>query len=191
MQATATSSRESFAELAAFVFDSGEPVVFQAYSACGQPLRRFRTASELISSIESEITQGQRFLLYAIHFPDSLGHVAEQKITLNAKKCGGHTWRYAVEGWGLIQFQADVKHAPMVICRVAVNTQKRAEAWASTFPHLGGPGSWNWQAVEKHARRIIRRMKKVAERNGPANDSQSIRSKMDWRSEDRPTEDDG
>ncbi len=175
MQATAILSRESFVELATFVFDSGEPVVFQAYSAYGQPPRRFRIAAEFVDNIDSEIAGGQRFLLYAIHYADSLGYVAEQKIRLNPKKCRGHTWRYVVEGWGLIQFQADLQHAPMITCRVAVNSPKRAEAWASTSPHLGKPGSWNWQAVEKHARRIIRRMKKAAEQDGPAIDSQPIR----------------
>jgi hypothetical protein len=163
MQATITFSRKGLAELAKFLFDSGEPVVSQAYSDYGRPLRRFRTASELIADFELEVANGQQFLNYVLHYPDTKGYVAKRKITLNAKSCDGHTWRYTVEGWGLIQLQADLKRAPAIECRVAVNSQKRAEAWVDTYPDFRDPGLWDWRAVQRHAGRIIRRMKKIAE----------------------------
>ena len=169
MQSTATLSRESFTELAEFLFESGAPVVFHAYSDYDQPLRSFRTRSELIADIEAALEKGQKSLLLALHYPDTKGHVAQRKITLDPKKCDGHTWRYSVEGWGLIQFQGDLRHAPLIECRIAVNTQKRAEAWAGTYPELRDPYLWDWGLVQRHAGRIIRRMKKIAEPSGPAN----------------------
>jgi hypothetical protein len=163
MQSTATLSREAFTELAEFVFESGAPVVFEAYSGYGQRLRRFRAPSELLAEIESTLAGGQKSLHLAIHFPDAKGHVAERKIKLDPKSCDGHTWRYTVEGWGLIQFQGDLRHAPTIECRVAVNTQKRAEAWANTYPELRDPELWDWGVVQQQAGRISRRMKKIAE----------------------------
>ena len=176
MQSTATLSREGFAELAEFVFESDAPVVFHAYSAYGQPLRHFRAASELFADIEAALANGQKSLHFAIHYPSTKGHVAERRIALDPKKCAGHTWRFTVDGWGLIQFHGDLKRGPAIECRVAVNTEKRAEEWASTYPELRDPGLWDWKAVQLHAGRIIRRMKKIAEQGGPANGSQPIRS---------------
>ena len=168
MQSTTTLSREGFTELAGFVFESGAPDVFHAFSGYSQPLRCFTSSSELGADIESAFATGQKSLHFALHYPDTKGRVAERKITLNAKKCEGHTWRYTIEGWGLIQFQGDLRHASVIECRVAVNTQKRAEAWAGTYPELRSPCLWDWRVVQFHAGRIIRRMKKIAEPDGPA-----------------------
>jgi hypothetical protein len=170
MQSTATLNRDGFTELAGFLFESGSPVVFHAYSDYGQPLRSFRSSSELIADIESAFAAGQKSVQFALHYPDTKGHVAERKITLDSKRSDGHTWRYAVEGWGLIQLQGDLRDAPTIECRVAVNTQKRAEGWAATYPELLDPSLWDWSAIQHHSGRIIRRMKKIAEQSDPPND---------------------
>jgi hypothetical protein len=166
MQSTATLSREGFTELAAFVFESGAPVVFHVYSGYGQPLRSFRSPSELIADIEATFAAGQKSLGFALYYPDTKGHVAERRVTLDPAKCDGHTWRYAVQGWGLIQLQGDLRRAPAIECRVAVNTQKRAEAWAGTYPESQDPRLWDWKLVQHYAARIIRKMKSIAEPAG-------------------------
>ena len=163
MQATATISQSGFIDLARFIFNDGEPVVFQAYSHFGQPLREFRSASDFVREVEQQIRSGHKFLYYSIHFPDTLGHVAQRKIKLDPGKCDGHTWRSTIEGWGLIHLQADLEPAPKIACRVAVNSEKRAAAWTGTYPQFETPDSWNWGAVKRHASRLIRRMKKIAE----------------------------
>lgn len=91
-----------------------------------------------------------------VHYPEALGFVATRVITLQPEKCGGASWREALEGWGLIQLQLQYRVADFVEFRVAVNTEKRAQAWAQTYPEMGAPSLWNWKLVEKHARRLIR-----------------------------------
>ena len=162
MQAIAMISPIGFTELAGFIFEQGEPLVFQAYSPVEKPALELRTASELIVDIQDEIHAGQTFLFYCIHYPDTRGYVLKQKIKNNPKKSGEHTWHMTVEGWGLIQLQADLKHAPEVECRVAVNSEKRAAAWAGSYPEFRSPELWDWKAVQKHTARIIRRLKKIA-----------------------------
>ena len=183
MQSTATLSREGFTELAEFVFESGAPVVFHAYSGFGQPLRSFRSPSGLIADIEAAFATGQKSVHFALHYPETKGHVVERKISLDPKKCDGHTWRYTVEGWGLIRIQGDLRGAPAIECHVAVNSQKRAEALAGTYPDSPDPRLLDWKVIQHHARRIIRKMKKIAEPGGPANRSQPIRTETNQTSE--------
>lgn len=162
MQGIVTFRREDLTELVKFVFEISAATVFQAYSAYGQGLRCFGTPAELLADIELQIAKGALFLLYAIHYPDTKGHIEKAKITLNPKKCDGHTWRFSISGWGLIQFQADLRRVPNIECRIAVNSQVRSEAWASQIPTLKDPSLWDWKAVNKRAGQIIRRMKKLA-----------------------------
>jgi hypothetical protein len=171
MQASATISQKGLVELANFIFNEGAPIVFQAYSHFGEALREFRSAPDFEREVEQEMRGGGKFLYYSIHFRDALGHVAQRKIKLDPSKCDGHSWRSTVEGWGLIQLQADMKHAPNIACRVAVNSEKRAAAWSGTYPEFKAPDSWDWRVVKRHASRIIRRLKKIAE---PPNASYSV-----------------
>lgn len=175
MQSTATLSHEGFCELAGSLFEPTSPVVFQSYSSYGQPLRSFRTPSELMAEIKSAFATGLKSVQFAVHFPDTKGHVAERKIALDGKKCDGHAWRYTVEGWGLVQLQADLRRFPVIECRIAVNTQARAEAWASTHPECRDPGLWDWSVVQRHAGRIIRKLKKLAEQGTPPNGGPATR----------------
>ena len=43
-----------------------------------------------------------------------------------------------------------------VRCGFTVNSEKRANNWLITIPELKSPDLWNWKAVEKNARRLIR-----------------------------------
>jgi len=91
-----------------------------------------------------------------VYYAAALGHVQTRTIALQPEKCGGAAWRETVEGWGLIQVQLQYKVGADVECRVAVNSEKRANAWAQTYPELRSPSLWNWKLVEKQARRLIR-----------------------------------
>ena len=148
-------------DLAEATFDSGNPVVYESYSSFDEPLRRFKSAEELKADIEAGTAKDDKFLQYSLHYQESLGHVLKRKIMLKQSKCG-HSWRWTVEGWGLIQFQADLKQLPKIECRIAVNSQKRAELWADTISELRSPALWDWQIVERHASRLIRRLRKLA-----------------------------
>ena len=68
-----------------------------------------------------------------------------------------------------------VGRVPVIQCRVAVNTQARAGAWASTHPEFRDPGLCDWIVVERHTRRIIRKMKKIAEQGTELNSDPGTR----------------
>jgi hypothetical protein len=48
-------------------------------------------------------------------------------------------------------------------CRVAVNTEKRANSWKETYPKMQDPRLWQWKVVERNARRIFRSVTKITQ----------------------------
>lgn len=156
MQTTVTIPTSSLRSLFDVVFR--DPVkVATTYSDLSEKIKYFNSPEE----IEGHL-RGRSFESYALHYLDCGGNVEERRIALNPSKCGGHTFRYSIDGWGLILIQITEKLPALVECRIAVNTVARAEKWADTYPEYGNPLMWNWKLVEKHARRLIRHVKKIA-----------------------------
>jgi hypothetical protein len=162
MQGTGNVSRADFFELVEAVFESGTPVVYPVYSDYGQRVLQFLTPQEFSAHIEASFQTGLKFLNYAVHFRDAKGLVSKRTIFLNPQSCDGQTWRESVEGWGLVYIQPELTgvSGQEFRCRIAVNSEIRANAWTPSYPGMRNPDLWDWKIVEKHARRLIRRLKK-------------------------------
>jgi hypothetical protein len=142
------------------IFLEGNPGIEEAYSAFGEESLHFDTATDLYVDIKRALTAGTYPACYVIYYPDTKGIVRKKSIELIPEKCGGKRFRFCTEGWGLIQFQLSPASATEVKCRIAVNSEKRAMAWFPTCPGYGNPHRWEWKFIERHARRIIRALKK-------------------------------
>jgi hypothetical protein len=160
MQGSATINREALSDLTKTVFEGIKPNIYTAYSEYEQEIMEFESPDKLNDYITKSRKSGESLLMFAIWYTNTNGHIDIKKIELNPKKCNGYKFRYSIGGWGIIQLQCDFKREPDINCRIAVNTEKRAQKWKDTYPNLGDPDLWDWNAVEKHARRLIRRMKK-------------------------------
>lgn len=124
MQREETVADNDLEKIVEAIFVEGNPVVYEAYSAFDSDIVSFLNALELYSHISKSRHTNEKTLLFVVHYPDSKGFVEKKKIGLNRQKCDGHTYRYSMMGWGLIQFQVDFKKTPEVICHFAVNTEK-------------------------------------------------------------------
>jgi len=122
----------------------GKPVIYEAYSKYDNEILQISGIEELKTYIDAEVSNGNNFIYLSIYYPDSKGRIETKKIDLNPEKCNGATKRYSIEGWGLIHLQMDYKNQSSVKCKVAVNTEKRANAWSITHPELGAPSEWQW-----------------------------------------------
>ena len=149
------------------VYAIGEPEVSEAYSECSKDIVSFDRAAGLMNYINEAVSKNEEFLYFAVYYPEAKGFVEKEKIKLVPKACDGHTFRFCINGWGIIYFQLDYKKEPNVKCRFAVNTEKRANNWIDTYPNLKSPSLWDWKLVEKHARRLIRQLKKYAQKDSP------------------------
>jgi hypothetical protein len=130
--------------------------VYEAYSDPERNIRSFSNLAELAEYMAAKQKEGVRHVALAVEFRGVKGHVETRRIALRPEKCNGATWREAVEGWGLVHVQFAFLKDDRVECRIAVNSEKRAAAWASNHPEARDPKLWDWKVVEKHARRLIR-----------------------------------
>jgi len=136
--------------------------VYEHYSEYDQPIESFPDPASLLAYVAQSQAAGARHLAFAVHFPDTKGCVRTSKIALKPEKCDGATWRECFEGWGLVHVQLKFLDERLVECRIAVNSEKRAAAWASTAAELRDPSLWDWKRVEAQARRMIRVLRKGA-----------------------------
>ena len=141
----------------------GNSNVYQSSSKYDTELASFSSRDELDCYIENEKASGIKFISLAIHYPETLGYTHAKKFALKPEKCNGATMRFFQEGWGLIHLNISFISEDMVRCGFTVNSEKRANNWVSTIPELKSPDIWNWKAVEKNARRLIRVLRKCAD----------------------------
>ena len=138
-----------------------EPAIaYEDYSAFDNELLEFDQEESLVKAINEAIENDKYSSNFAIYYPGAKGYVLKEKQSVNPDKCDGATYRYVMKGWGLVHLQIDLRKKPTLLVRIAVNTQKRAEAWSATYPDLREPSLWDWKYVEKQARRTIRTLKK-------------------------------
>ncbi len=149
------------------IYDEGAPVVREAYSEFDTPTREFKTKSDLLNDLTYSPGQKAKFFHYSIYYPESAGFTIEERINLKPEKCNGHTYRFSQAGWGLIFLQCDFKNYPVIECRIAVNSRKRAELWAPTYPKLRSPDAWNWNIVDRYAGKLVRRLRKHGKQPEP------------------------
>ena len=167
MQGQAVIASSDVPRIVEAVFALGVPGVYEAYSAFDSEILSFPGPQELAAYIQERSVR-ESFLGFVLYFPDTRGLVENERIRLDPKKCDGHTFRYRISGWGVIQFQLDFGKPKGVECRFAVNSEARANRWFGTYPEMKSPALWEWKLVEKHTRRLVRELKKYAQQGTPA-----------------------
>lgn len=137
-------------------------IAYEDYSTFDSDLKKYENAELVLEAIEQAIQTNTHSVNFAVYYPDAQGYFIKEKRKLNPEKCNGATFRYIASGWGLVHLQIDLRAKPIAIVRVAVNSEKRAQASASTYPEFKDPSEWDWKYIESQARRIIRVLRKCA-----------------------------
>lgn len=140
------------------VFAAEHPEVFGAYSEFDQGLETFLAPEGLEARLAEGLRGGKKHFSFAIWYPSTGGRVEKERIELNPESCQGHTFRFSVGGWGIFQLQFDFRRDPIAECRIAVNSRKRAIQWESISHKWLAVDSWNWPVVERHERRLTRKL---------------------------------
>ena len=137
-------------------------IAYEDYSTFDSDLKKYENAELVLEAIEQAIQTNTYSVNFAVYYPDAQGYFFKEKRELDPKKCNGATFRYEASGWGLVHLQIDLRAKPIVGVTLAVNSEKRAQAWASTCPEFKDPSEWDWKYIERQARRVIRVLRKCA-----------------------------
>lgn len=151
-------SDEAIKAIAEAIFRERPLTVIEAYSAPEQELRTFQSPEELFAYALARRDTPGGSIHVAVHYPDMAGRLARTHVSLDPLKCNGRTYRYRVDGWGLVWVYLQLRPASLDSF-VSANSEKRALAWAATLPELDPPSIWHWPAVARHLRRLRRVLK--------------------------------
>ena len=159
--------------MAEAIFAKPGAAVAEVYSAPEHETLHFHTPAELCAYAARLEAEGDSCVLLAVHYPDMGGQFAPRRIALDPAQCGGLTYRYVCEGWGVIRVYLRLSSGKGPDSNVGANSQQRAEKWQAHYPAFGPTDAWHWDAVGRHERRLIRVLKKVAVQDATAQEGQS------------------
>ena len=150
-------SLDNFNELVEGAFQPEAPKVSSSESDLGEPLLHFSSPEEIRAKVASCVKAGVHSYAFALWYPSMKGRLLERKVTLDPPR-EGKSFRYSLSGWGIIQLHLYFTAPDKLQCRVAVNSQTRAESRQSRFPDLGAASEWDWAVVETCAFRLSRKL---------------------------------
>jgi hypothetical protein len=154
MRSASPMSLESVDALMRSVFATDSPTVLESYSANGSAPLRFTTSTDVVKFAALEASKRAGAVNVAIYYPDMMGQLRVTRVPLNPERCNGATHRFRCDGWGVIHAYLPVSTPVSIAPSVSANSEKRAMAWASTYPELDPPQTWDWKAVARHLRRL-------------------------------------
>lgn len=151
--------------LLAWLLAEGACEVHELGSDFGQPLRRFRSAGEVLAQFERRYPNGRKWraLHLQLYVLGAGPPFVPRRVSLDPQACDGATFRYTAEGWGLVQLylsalpEGDTR---LEDSHTNHNTLKRAQTWSSTVPELGDVGAWDFGKITAFSSRLNREIRK-------------------------------
>ncbi len=138
--------------------------VYEAYSSYEKPLRRFETTAEVLAEFERTYPTGQKWVSVGLqlYVRGSGPPFNAKRIALDPKACGGATFRFYAEGWGLVQLYLQApREDRLENSHTNHNSQRRAENWA-LVREGPAPADWDFARITSFSSRLNRQIKKQA-----------------------------
>ena len=141
-------------ELLNYIFQETDLQIFDSYSPFDQEIRSYQKTEEIISNFDLE-SGGQFAVTFQIWSPNFQGKVNFKKIELDQKRVKGYKFRYATEGWGLIQlYFGGLQNNILYHSHIGHQSEKRASAWENTNPTMGKAIEWDWKEIASTSRKL-------------------------------------
>lgn len=138
-----------------FIFAQPGWLLGEWYSAPDQPLRRFRSASEVLDAYDLSSSSAGLFL----YTPDLGGPITEHRIEFVPGSMGDANGRWQTIGWGLINVRLEgERDGHIAVSYTNHNSEARARGWEPG----GDIPSWNWREVARVSRRLNHHIRRLA-----------------------------
>lgn len=140
-------------EILDFIFKETDLQVYDLDSPYGQEICQYETVEEISSKFDLELDQfGTTFQLWT---PRHKGKPIFRKVELDPKYCNGHTFRYATEGWGLIQlYFGGLKNNELKSSHIGHYNEKGAVKWEGSYYANELVSSWDWTEIQVTSRKL-------------------------------------
>jgi len=147
------------------LFSATDCRVYEAYSRYDREIREFTSRGAIEDAFrlgEDPHATGAAVFLQ-LWSPQTGGEPLIERIEFKPGAVPGHTHRYVVAGWGLLQLQfGGTSERVLTASRLAQNSHARAAKWQTTYAErLGAIAAWDWTRLAGVARTLqsyIRRL---------------------------------
>jgi len=133
-----------------FLFSSTDVRVFESYSQYSADLREFRSTDGLAATfpLGTDTHGNGNAVLLQLWSPSVMRDLTIRRFALDPTHCDGHTFRYNIEGGGLIQlYLGGVCEQVVTKSHYGHQSQVRAQAWEVD-------DGVNWEALKTLSNRI-------------------------------------
>ena len=158
-------TKEDHEGLLSWLFAEETCDVYEHASDFEQTLKCFRSAAEVLAQFERSYPNGRRW--HAVHlqlYVRGAGPIfVPRRVALDPRACGGATFRYNADGWGLVQFylgSASAGDVRLEDSHTNHNSLKRAQAWSGTVEGLDAVEAWDFERITSFSSRLNREIRK-------------------------------
>jgi len=152
-------------QLLDWLFREGTCRLFELYSDFEKPLREFCSVEEVMSLFSRAYSNGKMWdtLHLRLYVLDAGPSIVPRRVKLDPKACNGATFRYAAEGWGLVQLYLAAEGTDgLKNSHTSHFSLKRAGTWASTIPESQPIALWDFKRITAFSSRLNRQIKKMS-----------------------------
>jgi hypothetical protein len=155
---------EDHEPLLARLFAEAACEVYETSSDFEQPLKQFESPAEVLSQFERRYPTGEPW--HTVHLQlYVLGTgppFTPRRVEFDPNACGGARFRYAAEGWGLVQLYLSAPRGDRLKnSHTNHNSLKRALAWGKTGDS-NPPESWDFERITVFSSRLNRTIRASA-----------------------------
>lgn len=135
--------------------------VVELASAFDTPLETFHSASAVLAAFDRVSANGLPVyaLQLQLYVTGASPPFRARRIDLDQDRCNGATFRYAADGWGLVQLHLARPAAHgLKNCHTNHFTQVAAEKLAPARPDMGTPEVWDFKKITAFSSRLNRKI---------------------------------
>ena len=141
-------------EILEFIFKETDLCIYDLASPYGQEVCEYKTVDEVATKFD--LDNGNKFAAtFQLWAPRHKGELVFRKVNLDPEYCNGHTFRYATEGWGLIQlYFGGLKNNELNQSHIGHFNEKGALKWEEVNTINGLVSPWDWKEVQATSRKL-------------------------------------
>jgi hypothetical protein len=142
-----------------WLFAEGTCEVHELSSRYEQPLRQFDSRAQVLALFD----ESPRCVHLQLRVLGASPPLEPQRVSLNPAHCDGATFRYAAEGWGLVQlYLGNAWRDTLQGSHTNHFTQKGAGKWEPVSPQDAGVEAWDFKRIASFSSRLNRQIRKRA-----------------------------